>query len=185
MTRASFLPVLLLPLLLFACDGDTDGPDPHEVCPTICQKTADCDELGNSTDEECVTECLGFADNMLDPYLEALPSGTEEKTCAELDLGVTAQGLCSEENVSLCTTNTDGHVEAACRLELSCDGIDDPTQQQLESCMTRMHGDGNILICFEPAKIAELEACVEAADRGNPNPVRACVDEVIGLELGI
>lgn len=182
--RVFILPLFVFSLLLVACGDDDGGPDPVQVCPDICQKEADCDLLGNATYEDCVAECLGFAENMLDAYLEALVACNEEKTCAELEAGVTAQGLCYEENVDLCTTNTDGYLEAACRLELSCDGVEDPTTQQLDNCMDRMHGDGNILICFEPAVIADLQACVEAATECNPNPVNKCVLDIVGLELG-
>jgi hypothetical protein len=50
--------------------------------------------------------------------------------------------------------------------------------------MDRMHGDGNVLICFEPSKIAQLVSCVESATECNPNPVNKCVLDVTGLELG-
>ncbi len=178
------IPIALISFGLFACGDDGSGPDPTEVCPTLCQKDDDCELLGNSTYDECVTECLGFADSMLDTYLAALAECTSEKTCAELTTGVTSQGLCYEENVDLCTTNTDDYVEAACLLELSCDGIDEPTTAQLDECMDRMHADGNILICFEPSKIAELTTCVENATECNPNPVNKCVLDITGLELG-
>lgn len=176
---------LLLPFVAVACGGDDgDGPDPVEVCPSLCQKQEDCSLLGTATYEECVAECLGFAGNMLDPYLEALTTCTEAKTCAELTAGVTAQGICYEENVALCTTDTTDYVEAACRKELECDGISDPTPAELEACTERMHADGNILICFEPAKVAELQACVENATSCNPSPISECAEEVVGLDLG-
>ncbi|MFH2008004.1 MAG: hypothetical protein ABI333_15585 [bacterium] len=180
---AALMTILLAAAMGPSCNGD-DGPDPAEVCPSICQKEADCDLLGTTTYDACVAECLGFADNMLDDYLEALAACTEEKTCAELTAGVTAQGICYEENEALCTTNTDDWVEAACLTSLSCDGIDDPTPQQLQECMDRMHGDGNILICFEPSVIANLTTCVESATECNPSPIPHCALEVVGLELG-
>lgn len=178
------LSALIVALLLSGCGDDGGGPDPAEVCPDLCQKQEDCDLLGNATYQECVDECLGFAEYMLNDYLDALNECTSEKTCAELTVGVTSQGLCYQENVDLCTTDTSGYVEAACLLELSCDGIDDPTTQQLEDCTDRMHGDGNILICFEPSKINELESCVQDATECTPNPVNKCVLDVTGLVLG-
>jgi len=184
-------PILATLFILLTCNpacngggGDVDAPDPAEVCPTVCQKEDDCDVLGTATYEECLAECLDFGDNMLDGYLEALAICTEEKTCAELTGGVTSQGACYQENVDLCTTNTDDYVEAACLVELACDGNDDPTTQELDTCMERMHGDGNILICFEPAVIAELKTCVESANGCHPNPIPTCVQDIVGLELG-
>ena len=177
-----FVTLLLLPTA--ACDDSGDGPDPTEVCPAICQKEADCDLLGNQTYDDCVAECLSFADNMLDGYLTAYADCTEAKACADLEAGVTAQGLCYEENVSLCTTNTDDWVEQACRTDLACDGNDDPTPTELQACMDRMHGDGNVLICFEPAVIASLTACVAIATECNPSPIPHCAQEIVGLELG-
>ncbi len=111
-TFATYLLMLLMTPLVGACDNGS-GPDPTEVCPAICQKEADCDLLGNQTYDDCVAECLSFANNMLDSYLEAYAECTEAKTCAELEQGVVAQGLCYEENVDLCTTNTDDWVEQA------------------------------------------------------------------------
>jgi hypothetical protein len=174
---------LLLALVAVAC-GDDSGPDPVVVCPDLCQKEADCDLLGNQTYDACVAECLSFAGNMLDGYLAAYVACTEEKTCAELEAGITAQGLCYEENVDLCTTNTDDWVEQACLTSLACDGNDDPSAAELNDCMDRMHGDGNVLICFEPDIIATLTACVANATECNPSPIPHCALEIVGLELG-
>lgn len=167
-----------------ACGNEGGGPDPAVVCPTLCEKQDECDLLGQVTYEQCVTECLGFAGNMLDGYLSALTECTEEKACADLTVGVTAQGVCYTENVALCTTDTSGYVEAACYKELECDGIPDPTTQQMDECILRMHADGNILICFEQRKVDELEACVKAAVSCNPNPIKDCALSVVGLTLG-
>jgi hypothetical protein len=131
-----------------------------------------------------VAECLSFAGNMLDGYLAAYAVCTAQKTCAELEAGITAQGVCYEENVDLCTTNTDEWVEQACLTSLACDGIDDPSAAELNDCMDRMHGDGNVLICFEPDVIATLTACVTNATECNPSPVPHCALEIVGLELG-
>ncbi len=178
------LTLLLLVPLIAACDNESDGPDPAEVCPAICQKEADCELLGNQTYDNCVAECLSFANNMLDSYLAAYAACTEEKSCADLEAGVTAQGLCYEENVDLCTTSTDNWVEQACLTSLACDGNDDPTTAELDECKERMHGDGNVLICFEPSVIATLTTCVENATECNPSPIPHCALEIVGLELG-
>ncbi|MDY0000872.1 MAG: hypothetical protein RBU30_06225 [Polyangia bacterium] len=180
-----FLGMLLFFGMSAACGDDDGGPDPQEVCPSLCQKQDECALLGQVTYEQCVTECLGFAGNMLDDYLFALVTCTETKDCSELTVGVTAQGVCYTENVELCTTNTDDYVEAACTKELECDGITDPTTQQMDECISRMHADGNILICFEQHKVDELEACVEGATSCNPNPLKDCALSVVGLELGL
>jgi len=180
----SLMMVLMMTPFAIACDSGGSGPDPVEVCPAICQKEDDCDLLGNQTYDDCVAECLSFADNMLDRYLEAYATCTEEKTCADLEAGVTAQGLCYEENLDLCTTNTDQWVEEACRTDLACQGIDDPTPEELDECMDRMHGDGNVLICFEPSVIASLTSCVVNATECTPSPIPHCAMEIVGLELG-
>ena len=177
--------LLILSYSLSACgDDSSDGPDPAEVCPTICQKESDCDLLGNTSYEDCVAECLGYAENMLDPYLEAITTCTQEKSCVELEEGVTAQGLCYEENVDLCTTDTEAYVEAACLKRFECDGVDDPTTEQMSTCQDQMHADGNILICFQKSAVDALIACIESAQSCNPNPVNTCAKDVVGLELG-
>ncbi len=181
--------MILMTILITApvgvgCSEPGDGPDPMEVCPVMCQKETDCDLLGNQTYDDCVAECLSFANNMLDSYLEAYARCTEEKSCEELEAGVTAQGLCYEENVDLCTTNTDAWVEQACLTSLACDGIDEPTDEQLGDCMDLMHGDGNVLICFEPDVIATLTSCVANAVECTPSPIPHCAQEIVGLELG-
>lgn len=171
--------------LASACGGGgSDGPDPAEVCNTICEKEDTCDLLGNATLQDCLVECEDYAGYMLDDYLAAMADCFTEKTCQELSVTQTPQDACYEENVDLCTTDTSDYVEAACLKSFECDGITDPTPQQVDECENRMHADGNILICFEPSKIAELVACIENATFCNPNPVRTCVKDVVGLELG-
>ncbi len=185
MRRMMSLMMILMGAQLGAGCSDTgEGPDPIEVCPDMCQKEVDCDLLGNQTYDDCVAECLSFASNMLDSYLEAYAICSEAKTCEELEAGVTAQGLCYEENLDLCTTNTDAWVEQACLTSLACDGVDDPTTEELDECMELMHGDGNVLICFEPDVIATLTACVANAVECNPSPIPHCAMEIVGLELG-
>lgn len=186
MRKTLFLGFLLIILSsLGGCGEDSSkGPDPTEVCPTICEKEADCDLLGNTTYEDCVAECLGYAENMLVPYLEAITTCTQEKSCEELEEGVTAQGLCYEENVALCTTDTEAYVEAACLKNFECEGIDDPSTEQMSACLDQMHADGNILICFQKSAVDDLIDCIESAQNCNPNPVNTCAKDVVGLDLG-
>ena len=117
----------------------------------------------------------------------------EEETGKQASLSLTTNGtmlterviqFVHDENVDLCTTNTDNWVEQACRTSLACDGVDDPTTAELSDCMDTMHGDGNVLICFEPSIIATLTACVENAIECNPSPIPHCAMEIVGLELG-
>jgi hypothetical protein len=175
---------LFVAFLTVCGDSGSDGPDPAVVCDTICQKQDTCDLLGNNTLEDCRTECRDYAGYMLDSYLAATADCFTEKTCEELAITATPQDACYEDNVDLCTTDTSEYVEAACLKDFECDGITDPTPSQMDDCTRRMHADGNILICFEPFKINELQACVENATFCNPNPIRTCVKDVVGVELG-
>jgi hypothetical protein len=190
MTRSNLLFLtwwsVLASLVFGASCGDdgSSGVNPTDVCTTICEKEQSCDALGGATLEECVADCEEHAAYMLEDYLAATGPCMEEKTCEELLAGETSRDACYEENLDLCTTDTSGYVEAACLKLLECDGIDEPTEAELQECTDRMHADGNVLICFKPAKIGELRDCVENATFCNPNPVNTCAREVVGLDLG-
>ena len=81
------VPIFAVSISFPGCGDEDSGPDPVEVCPDLCQKQEECELLGNATYDECVTECLGFAESMLDTYLQALVDCSSEKTCAELTVG--------------------------------------------------------------------------------------------------
>ena len=183
-TVTTTLSVLALAMFPACGDSSSDKPDPGEVCDTVCQKEESCNLLGTATVQDCLAECEEYAGYMLDSYLSALGDCFGEKSCDELAVTATPQDACYEDHVDLCTTDTESYVEAACVKDFECDGITDPTAAQMANCMERMHADGNILICFEPAKIAELQSCVENAESCTPNPIRECTLEVVGLELG-
>lgn len=182
------LGILIVPgfcLVLAACgDGADDGLDYAELCATSCEVDKTCDLLDGLTAEQCVTACRETAENQLDGFFEAFVLCKEEKSCEDLSEGGENSTICYDENIAECTTDTADYLEAACAKKLECDGIDEPTPAQMDACKATLHGDGNILRCFTPDKLAETVACIEKATSCSPDPVRDCVDEILGLVLG-
>lgn len=99
----------------------------------------------------------------------------EEKTCEELSEGGENSTVCYDENIGACTTDTEEYLDVACTVKLECDGIDRPTEAQLNDCKATMHGDKNILRCFRAAKLQEAVECIKTAEC-TPDPVRNCVE---------
>ncbi|MBU1238141.1 hypothetical protein KKF84_11040, partial [Myxococcota bacterium] len=128
--------------------------------------------------------CQEQAVNQLDGFFEAFVACKEEQTCQELSEGGENSTICYDENTEECTTDTTDYLETACTVRLDCDGIADPTEQEMSDCMSNMIADGNILICFTPSKLAEATLCIETADSCTPDPVKECVESVLGLTLG-
>jgi len=180
-TKLSILmSILALSLLVIACDDDGGGGiNAEQWCADTCQKTVEC-ALG-PTLAECTAECEEMAANMLEGYLDAYKTCLLDAECAEL----TADALmCTEGSEALCTTDTAEYNRAACLKILECDGNTDPTEDEITQCISRQHGDGDMIKCFKPSRVQETIDCIEAATACSPAPVATCVYDLLGLELG-
>jgi len=171
---------LSLSLVLAACDDDDGGGfDAGAWCADTCEKTVEC-ALG-PTLEECTTECEEMAANMLSGYVDAYRTCLLDAECAELNADAM---MCVESAEPLCTTDTAAYNRAACLKILECDGNTDPTEDEITQCISRQHGDGDMIKCFKPALVQRTIDCIEDAASCSPAPVATCVYDLLGLELG-
>ncbi len=184
--KTSIMLMLISSLFLFAaCDDDSDsGPDYEDLCATSCAIDDTCNLLDTLTVAECEAACQEQAVNQLDGFFEAFVACKEDHTCQELSEGGENSTICYDENVEECTTDTTDYLETACTVRLDCDGISEPTTEEMEDCMDTMLADGNVLRCFTPSTLAEATACIADSDSCTPDPVKICVEDVLGLTLG-
>ncbi len=181
---SSFLKIfVLLSSLSFAtssCGSDSSsGVDPKDWCDTVCEKTIEC-ALG-PTLEECRQECLLMAENLREDYLENYQECMETATCDQLQAD---NELCVAASKVYCTTDTAEYNRTACLKILECDGVENPTETQIEQCIQRQHGDGDLVGCFESRQVDDVISCIEQAQTCSPSPVATCVYDILGLELG-
>jgi hypothetical protein len=169
---------------LSACDDEKSGPDYNTLCTTSCGVDETCNLLDSLTLEQCIVECEEEAVNQLDGFFEAFVQCKEEKTCQELSEGGKNSTICYDENVDECVTDTENYLHAACSKKLECEGIEEPTIEEMNECKETMHGDGNVLRCFTESKLQEAEICIEEADTCTPDPIKECVETILSLTLG-
>ncbi|PKN24190.1 MAG: hypothetical protein CVU65_12495 [Deltaproteobacteria bacterium HGW-Deltaproteobacteria-22] len=174
------LSLLAISTLAIACDDDGGGGiNAEQWCADTCQKTVDC-ALG-PTLSECTTECEEMAANMLADYLDAYSTCLLDAECTELTAD---PEMCATGSEALCTTDTADYNRAACLKILECDGNTDPSEAEIAQCITRQHGDGDMIKCFKPAFVQHTIDCIEAATSCSPAPVATCVYDILGLTLG-
>ena len=171
-------------LMFGACDNGSSVPDYASACEAACENELECELLGDTTLEECASSCENEGTQMCDDFFSAYTECRATSSCTMLDDWGENVPPCYEQNVDLCTSDTTEYVEVACRAQLECDGVDDPTSAQLEECLETMRGDGNIIICFQQSMIDQTIRCIEAAESCTPDPVNDCALEVLGLVLG-
>lgn len=163
-----------------ACGSDSSsGTNPGDACDAICAKTVEC-ALG-PTLEECRANCLLTAPNMLEDYIENELECMKTASCEQL---AADENLCTDAAKVYCTTDTAVYNRTACLKILECDGVENPTESQIEQCIQRQHGDGDLIGCFEPRKVDATVSCIEDAPSCTPSPVSTCVYDNLGLELG-
>lgn len=171
--------VLLYFNFISSCSEDKSSFNAKAWCEDTCKKTVDC-ALG-PTLEECMTECEKMAPNMLEAYLNAYKTCLLDASCTELNAD---EAMCIDGSKALCTTDTAEYNRTACLKILACDGIENPTETQISQCITRQHGDGDMIGCFKPSLVQRVIDCIENAQSCTPAPVATCVYDILGLELG-
>ena len=174
-----------LGMIFAACGSDgEDSLDYNGLCTTSCEVDEACDLLDNLSIDQCISACEATAMNHLAGFFEAFVACKAEKSCQELSEGGENSNVCYDDNIAECTTDTSDYLDAACTTKLECDGVDGPTTAQMDKCKETMHGDGNILRCFEDSKLADAESCIENASSCSPDPVKDCVESILGITLG-
>lgn len=122
-----------------------------------------------------------MTENMRDDSILNYLNCMKNATCNQLQ---NDDQLCIDTAKVYCSTDTSVYNRTACLKILECDGIENPTETQIEQCIQRQHGEGDMIGCFEPQKVAETVSCIENAQTCSPSPVQTCVYDILGMELG-
>ena len=152
---------LAVALFLVGCGDSSNGngngtPDLTEECTDICEVWVSCG-LEDSM-PQCMDWCQAYYEIRLPAVVDAMRGCAQTTACGTVD-------QCYDESEQYCTNDPTDVFELACNRDLvECDGIPNPTTQELAACVADLEQGYEYETCMIDSYLDVLADCLETLE---------------------